>query len=321
MPALFVSHGAATLTMDEREATHRSLVELGAQVRAWRPEAVLVLSAHDVRPAFTVGSAPAVEMIQDHPAAQGRRWSAPGHEQLAAQVLARIQTAGLRASSGAPVLDHGAWVPLSLLFPAGDVPVVTLSLSRRLVPGEHLALGHAVAALRDHGVLIIGSGGATHNQNHFRRGFLARAAAGDAAGFSRRFDDWLVDVVQRPRQERDAALLAAPEHADFPAAHPSLDHWLPVLFAAGAAGDDTGAPLVRGFQHSLSMTAIGFGAPPTARDHGSAESARRPGTRRIARDRLCAAKDRRARPRFTGFPRTARETPWPSRRPCSARPA
>lgn len=270
MPALFVSHGAATLTMDEREATHRSLIELGSRVRAWRPEAVLVLSAHDLRPAFTVGSAPVVHMIEDHPAAQGRSWSAPGHEELAAQVLARVRTGGLRASSGVPILDHGAWIPLSLFFPAGDVPVVTLSMSRRLIPEEHLGLGRAVAALRDQGVLIIGSGGATHNQAQFRRGFLARAASADAAGFSRRFDDWLVDVVQKPRQDRDAALLAASEHVDFLPAHPTLDHWLPMLFAAGAAGDDTGMPLVRGFQHSLSMTTIGFGAPPTARDHASA---------------------------------------------------
>lgn len=262
MPALFVSHGAAILTMDPRQATHRALVELGTRVRGWRPAAILVLSAHDVRPAFTVGSAPIVHMVEDHPAARGRRWSAPGHAELATQVLARIGAAGLRAADGAPVLDHGAWVPLSLFFPGGDVPVVTLSLSQGLAPEEHLGLGRAVVALRDQGVLVLASGGATHNQAQFRRGFLAGAAPGEVAGFSRRFDDWLVDVAQRPRADRDAALLAAPAHVDFLSAHPTIDHWLPMLFAAGAAGDDAGVPLVRGFQHSLSMTAIGFGAPP-----------------------------------------------------------
>lgn len=262
LPVLFVSHGAATLTMDPTQPTHHRLLELGAMVRAWRPRSILVISAHDVRSTLTVAASPVISMIQDHPAASGHRWSAPGDVALAKQAKAYLALAGLGVQDGEPELDHGAWAPLSLLFPQGQVPLATLSLASSFEPRHHLRAGAALTPLREQGVLILASGGLTHNQRVFRQGYFSGVPSDQQVQpFSERFDAWVKAQLELPAAARQASLLEAQAHPDFAQAHPSLDHWLPLIVALGAAGDAPSRLLVGGFQHSLSMSAFSFGAP------------------------------------------------------------
>lgn len=259
MPVLFLSHGAATLTMDPADPTHLWLRTYGEQVRALRPAAVLVCSAHDVRPTFTLGSADRVSMMNDHPAAAGRRWSARGSRELADVGLELVRAAGLPALLGRPVLDHGAWVPLSILFPDGDIPVVTLSLSAEAGAETHHRLGAALAPLRREGVWVLASGGATHSQATFRRRYLAGEDPRLTEPFSAGFDGWLEAALTGAPASRLATLRQAPRHPDYGKAHPTPDQFLPILLASGAAGGDVGARVHTGYQHALSMAAYQFG--------------------------------------------------------------
>ncbi len=259
MPVLFVSHGAATLTMQPEDPTHTWLRAYGEEVRALRPKAVLVCSGHDLRPTFTLGSADRVSMMNDHPAAAGRRWSAPGSPGLAEAARGRVHAAGLPAVVGRPDLDHGAWVPLSILFPDGDVPVVTVSLAAGADAQTHHLLGAALASLRSEGVFVLASGGATHSQATFRRRYFAGEDPRDTEPFSTQFDSWLEGALTADPASRLAALLQAPRHPAYAQAHPTLDHFLPILVASGAAGADVGARVHSGFQHALSMAAYRFG--------------------------------------------------------------
>jgi aromatic ring-opening dioxygenase catalytic subunit (LigB family) len=157
-------------------------------------------------------------------------------------------------------LDHGAWVPLSLLRPAGDRPVLQLSLDTHESPAAHVALGRALAPLRDQGVLLLGSGGVTHNQEVFRRGYFSESVLTQPEPFSREFDAWVTDLVTgRAGEERTLGRERFQEHALARIAHPTVEHFLPLLVLAGAAGTDRGTKVFEGFQHSLSTSAFRFG--------------------------------------------------------------
>lgn len=256
-PVVLVSHGAATLTVRADDPTNRALRRAGPGLAGAR--AALVLSAHDQRAALTVGRAPRVELWADHPAAAGLAWSAPGDPALADAVLDHLDAADLVAVLGRPRLDHGAWVPLRALDPDGHRPVVTLSLDPSLDPGVHVALGRALAPLRDEGVAVIVSGGLTHNQGAFRQGWFSRAPLDHVEPPSARFEAWALATLATPGPARTDALLAAEQHPDFAWAHPGIDHWLPTLVAVGAAEHEPGEVLHRGFQHSLSTALVRFG--------------------------------------------------------------
>jgi 4,5-DOPA dioxygenase extradiol len=153
-------------------------------------------------------------------------------------------------------LDHGTWTVLRRLLPDADVPVVQLSVDATLTPAEHLAVGRALAPLRDEGVLILGSGNLTHNLRHafgaWHRGDTttpAWAAAFDeaaAAAVAGRDEGWLLGAL-----EGDEGRLA----------HPTPDHWLPLLYVAGAAGpsDPVRSPIEGFDMGSLSMRSILIG--------------------------------------------------------------
>ena len=174
------------------------------------------------------------------------------------RVLASLEGAGIHPLSGRPAIDHGAWIPLLHLFPDGAVPLVTVSIKASFDPAEHFALGEALAPLTQEGVLILASGGATHNQRFFRESYFAGNASEHTEGFSERFDEWLRLTLASPASQRKMQLLNAPQHDDFAESHPTMDHWLPVLVAAGAADSRKGTPLIKGFQHTLSLAAYMF---------------------------------------------------------------
>jgi aromatic ring-opening dioxygenase catalytic subunit (LigB family) len=223
------------------------------------PRAVLVISAHWEAAAFTVQAAPKPAMIYDYggfPEHTYRiRYDAPGSPELAMRVHALVEGAGLPAGIDAERgYDHGMYSPMAGIYPSADVPVVQLSLRHGLDPAEHLALGRALAPLRDEDILIVGSGLSYHN---------LRAFGPQAREPSKAFDDWLdAAVVQANPEVRQERLI---DWASAPAAriaHPREEHLLPLMVAAGAAGND---PAVRiyhedEFMGGLAVSSFRFGA-------------------------------------------------------------
>lgn len=230
-PALFLSHGAPTLAL-EPGPTRGFLADLGAALP--RPRAILVVSAHWETVAPAVNTAAQPETIHDFygfpKALYEMRYPAPGAPELAQRVRGLLLEAGIPAT-GVPDrgLDHGAWVPLLLMYPAADIPVMQLAVQTKLGPAHHLRLGEALRPLRDEGVLIIGSGSATHNLGEFG----SHRYDSPPPDWVSAFNDWLTETIAAGRT---AELLdyrrLAPQAARN---HPTEEHLLP-LFAAYGAG-------------------------------------------------------------------------------------
>src|SRR5262249_48357910 len=167
MPTLFVSHGSPTLILENAPA-RAFLASLGSQLP--RPTAIVAVSAHwdtDL-PAVSLAHKPAtIHDFYGFPEALYRlRYEAPGAPQLAERV-ARLTGAAHDPHRG---LDHGAWVPAMLAWPSADIPIFQLSIQPQESPAHHLALGRKLAPLREEGVLVMGSGSATHNRRALVRG-------------------------------------------------------------------------------------------------------------------------------------------------------
>ncbi len=256
---IFVSHGAPTLALPrlrgEPELARR-LQELGRTLP--RPRAILVASAHWSTQDPRVGGAERPGTIHDYGGFPEELYKL-SYPAMGALDVAR-RTTDLLSTVGFPVamvpgqgLDHGMWVPLRHLFPNADVPVVPLSIQAGLDPAHHFVLGRALQPLTEEGVLVMGSGGAVHN-------LRALAMRGDAPPepWAQGFDDWLASTLAAGRLEDVvAATLKAPE---LKRAHPTLEHFLPLFVALGAAGSGArGEPLHRGFAlGNLSLAAYRF---------------------------------------------------------------
>jgi aromatic ring-opening dioxygenase catalytic subunit (LigB family) len=201
------------------------------------PKAMLVVSGHWEEPAFTAGSGAHPGLIFDYSGflehTYKLTWPAPGAPELAAHVRGLLAEAGLAAATDANRgYDHGVFVPLKVAFPGAEIPVVTLSLAGSLDPALHLAAGRTLRALRDEGVLIVGSGMSFHNLRAYMQPQTAERA--------RAFDAWLTQAVESPAAERDA-LLKGWRDAPFAAySHPREEHLIPLFVAAGAGGDAPG---------------------------------------------------------------------------------
>lgn len=240
LPALFLSHGSPMMAL-EPSAARDFLSTLSDHVD--RPRAILVISAHHDAAyeggQITVTASPAPPTIHDFggfPAELfAMRYPAPGDPALAADVVRRLTDAGFDARADpARGLDHGAWVPLTLAWPTADVPVVQLSVFSGQSPEWHFALGQALAPLRDHGVLIIGSGSLTHNLRAFAT--VRPAIDTPAPPWVSRFADWVAE-----RMEAGAAIdvLHAVERGPHGRDnHPTMDHILPLFVAMGAGMAD-----------------------------------------------------------------------------------
>lgn len=240
LQALFISHGSPMLAIQDSPA-RRFLLELGKSLP--RPKAIVVFSAHWESvggPAVSFAERP--ETIHDFggfPAALFEiDYPARGEPELAARLAALLGKAGFAVKrSPARGLDHGAWVPLRLMYPEADVPVLQVSILRGGTPAEHERLGRALSALREEGVLVIGSGSLTHNLYEFRGQGIDAPVQDWASDFAA----WMHERLDGPLDEdRRAALLdyrrRAP-HAE--RNHPTDEHLLPLFAAMGAAG--TGA--------------------------------------------------------------------------------
>lgn len=237
LPSLFLSHGAPTLPLVDTPA-RRFLSEFGRTLP--RPKAILMISAHWDTDRPAVNAVAWNETIHDfygfpRPLYE-LRYPAPGSPDLAATVVGHLRTAGLPCDVDQHRgLDHGAWVPLLLMFPAADIPVVQLSVQPHLGPDHHLKVGRALSSLRDEGVLIIGSGSFTHNLHEFRGQDPNAAAPEWVNAFADWFDQALVEGrVDEILNYRKIAPYAVKNH-------PTDEHLLPVYAALGAGGEQATA--------------------------------------------------------------------------------
>lgn len=233
MPALFLSHGAPSLILDAGE-TGAVWRQLGATLP--RPVAILVISAHWETGIPAVSSAARPETIHDFSgfpeALYQLRYPAPGAPQLAEAVAQVLRQAGIAVQQDAARgLDHGAWVPLSLMFPQADIPVTQLSVQIGRDASWHLALGRALRPLREQGVLIIGSGSITHNLPAIFR----HPAGSPAPLWVTEFCDWMVGRIAAGDLEALSAYRECAPHAV--QNHPTDEHLLPLFVALGAAED------------------------------------------------------------------------------------
>jgi aromatic ring-opening dioxygenase catalytic subunit (LigB family) len=236
-PSFFIPHGGGPcFFMPDPRGTWTRMAEYLRSVPATLPEpprAILVISGHWEGPAFAfTGAARHPGLIFDYygfpPETYRLTWPAPGAPWLAERGVALLRAAGLPAAiDRARGFDHGVFVPLKVMFPQAEVPVVQMSLHASLDPALHLAAGEALAPLREEGVLVLGSGMSFHNLR----------AMGDprAAEPSRQFDEWLAAAAAEAPAERAAQLA---RWADAPYArlcHPREEHLLPLMVAAGAS--------------------------------------------------------------------------------------
>jgi 4,5-DOPA dioxygenase extradiol len=234
MPALFLSHGAPPLVDDPTWVNQ--LRDLAAGLP--RPRAILIASAHWESAPLMLGATETVPLVYDFGGFAPRhyqvRYGAPGAPVLADQVAA-LMPDGETVARTDRGLDHGAYVPLTVMYPEADIPVLQMSLPT-LEPDRLLDLGARLAPLRDEGVLIIGSGFTTHGLP-FLRDWRPDA---DAPGWSREFDAWAAETLARG---------AVDELADFrdrapgmPYAHPTIEHFAPMFLTLGASGSPEAAP-------------------------------------------------------------------------------
>ncbi len=216
-----------------------------------RPTAILVASAHWETAAPEVNSVALNATIHDFygfPKALFELvYPAPGAPEMAARVAGLLREAGFSPRlDTARGLDHGAWVPLLLAYPAADIPVLQLSIQTALGPRHHLAVGAALRTLRDAGVLVIGSGSFTHDLRRFRGGVALDAPeTPDVTAFA----DWMDEHILAADTEGLADYRRlAPHAAD---EHPTEEHLLPLHVALGAAGP--------GFRAERLHSSVGFG--------------------------------------------------------------
>lgn len=219
------------------------------------PRALLVVSAHweEARPTVMTSAQP--PLLFDYygfPEESYRlTWPAPGAPDIAARVRELLSLAGIESDADAERgFDHGTFVPLKVTYPDAHIPTLQLSLKAGLDPVEHLAIGRALAPLRDEGVFILGSGMTFHNM----RGFGPQGRAASSA-----FDAWLRDTTPRDPAERDARLSAWASAPAARVAHPREEHLLPLMVIAGAAGADRGRVPYHDTFMGVELSAHAFG--------------------------------------------------------------
>jgi 4,5-DOPA dioxygenase extradiol len=253
MPVLFVGHGSPMSAIEDNEWS-RAFRSLTALVP--RPRAILMVSAHWYTDSTLITGNEHPQTVHDFCGFPRElyevRYPAPGDVELARRVqqLIGVDRAKLNGEWG---LDHGAWSVLRWMYPSADIPVIQLSIDSRLAARDHFDVAHALAPLRDENVLVIGSGNITHNL----RDMMMRMRAGDATipDWAKRFDDRLKEILTT--RDKAALLELWPKSDDARRAHPTPDHFLPVIYsyAVSDEADSVSFP-IEGFDYSASMRAV-----------------------------------------------------------------
>lgn len=248
MPSVFVSHGSPALAI-EQGPSRDFLSGLGRRLGS--PKAIVCVSAHWETEEVCVSLDPAPETIHDFygfpPELYRLRYPAPGDPALGRRIVGLIPHARAAERRG---FDHGVWSPLQLMYPDASIPVVGISVQTGRDARRHYEVGRALAGLRDEGILILGSGSATHNLREMGR----------SGPHVTEFEQWLCSAVTAGRTEDLLRWEELAPHAK--RNHPTPEHLLPLFAPLGAAG--TGAPgavLNRVFEYSsLSMATSVWGA-------------------------------------------------------------
>lgn len=230
IPALFLSHGAPTLAVQETHETH-AWAQLAHD--SPRPREILVISAHWDTDAPVASIAPQPATIHDFHGfpreLYEQRYPVPGAPQLGERAASLLVKAGIACTLDPQRgLDHGAWVPLKWMYPDADIPATQLSVQSRRGPRHHYAMGQALAPLRDEGVLVLASGGIVHNLREIQR------MGSVVATWAHEFNDWMAANVAAGKIEE---LLNYRERAPSAArSHPTDEHLEPFFVALGAGG-------------------------------------------------------------------------------------
>jgi 4,5-DOPA dioxygenase extradiol len=250
-PAAFVAHGAPTLALD---------AAAGEPFRRWgermpRPLSILAISAHYEDAPLTLGTTTTRPLLCDFygfPAGLYRvQYPSPGAPELATRVDALL--AGNERRRSERPLDHGVWTPLVHLAPAADIPVLEISMPRTAGAAELFEIGRRLAPLRDEGVLILGSGNLVHNL-----GRLDWTGAAPPPAWAAEFDQWAAGVLAA--RDWDSLIDYRHRAPSLALAHPSEEHFRPLLVAAGAAMDDGAQVVLEGWEYgSLSRRSVQFG--------------------------------------------------------------
>jgi 4,5-DOPA dioxygenase extradiol len=231
MPVLFVSHGAPTLPLEPGD-TGAAWRKLGEHMP--RPSAILVISAHWETRIPTISRAMHPETIHDFSGFPAElyelQYPAPGAPEMAQSTALVLQRAGIPVQlDDTHGLDHGAWVPLSLMYPQADIPVAQLSLQPEKDSAWHIALGHALHPLREQGVLIVGSGSISHNL----RALSKHPQGTPAPEWVTEFREWMAERIAAGDLD---ALSAYRTRAPYAVQnHPTDEHLLPLFVVLGAA--------------------------------------------------------------------------------------
>lgn len=267
MPVVFIPHGGGPWPFVDVGFPPDDVAALADYLRSVRalppkrPAALLVVSAHWEEPVVTVMTGERPPIYYDYygfpPESYEITWPAPGQPQLAGRVQQLLGAAGFRTAGDATRgFDHGTFIPLKLTYPEADVPAVQLSLKRGLDPEEHIAIGRAIAPLRDEDVFIVGSGMTFHNLRAFRD---PRSHAASEA-----FDAWLREAMTRDADARNHALTQWMHAPAARFAHPREEHLLPLMVAAGAAGSDLAAIGYQGTFGSIRLSSYHFSSSTTS---------------------------------------------------------
>ncbi|WP_118184908.1 DODA-type extradiol aromatic ring-opening family dioxygenase [Paraburkholderia phosphatilytica] len=256
LPSLYLSHGSPTLPIDPALPSAEFATLSNALPR---PDAILMLSAHWGTLAPVASTAETPETIHDFygfpRALYEIEYPAPGAPDVARRAAQALRDHGIESATQPYGLDHGAWVPMLLMFPQADVPVAQLSIQPRMDPAHHFRVGRALRALRDEGVMVIGSGQITHNLR--AADFSARREDADP-----RVDEFIEWFETRLAAHDIDALLDYRRQAPHAALmHPTDEHLLPVFSALGAADDDYTLDIqsLGTYQRVLAMTNYVFG--------------------------------------------------------------
>jgi aromatic ring-opening dioxygenase catalytic subunit (LigB family) len=266
LPTLFIPHGGGPCFFMEpmpgmppdtwdRMATYLRGIP---QALGQTPKAVLVISGHWECERAAVLNTDSYELLYDYYGFPEHTYSltypAHGSEAVAARVRELLGSAGIETDEEHERgLDHGVFIPFKLIYPAADIPLVQLSLLHSLDPAAHFAMGRALASLRDEGVLIVGSGLSYHNLRDFFR------STPDSNAASASFDAWLCDAVTAAPTQREQLLndwRKAPHARD---CHPRSEHLIPLMVAAGAAGNDAGLVVYNDKVLGKSVSGFQFG--------------------------------------------------------------
>lgn len=264
LPTVFLPHGGGPWPFvdlggrfgDTEMAGLRRFLEEYPDTLPCKPKALLVISAHWEEPVATMMTSPAPPMLYDYygfpePAYQ-IQWPAPGCPELAPRVAELLHTAGFRtATNNQRGYDHGTFVPLKVMYPDADMPILQLSMLTSLNAADHIRMGQALAPLRDEGVLIVGSGQSFHNLRINRTEQAKQASAP--------FDAWLQEVALMPRNQRERRLsdwISAPNAR---LVHPREEHLIPLMVVVGAALEDEGQIVYNGLFGRAWITGVQYG--------------------------------------------------------------